>query len=418
MTDIERRLRAALDASVADAQLPMDAMNLVRRQHRRRHVRLAAASVLAVAAVIAVVVSVGPLRPGADHKPATTGAGSVFPGGGRILVADGSSLKWVNPDGQATRIAVGFVGAETQGTHLVAWKGAGTNGLAYYTMNIDGSAAKLILPAETQQQYLALTPKLAPDGSQLVYIRQEQLPNGGSAASLWRVDLATGRRHSLGPVMQSDVAWKDDTTVLAATADSKSLVSINVDDASRTTYMSVNDQNLVRAYKSAHPTAGPPAFIHSDGFSPVTTPQTLAVWVAAISPDGSFTQPAEALISRGHISMFAPPTPQQLDFTWGPKGTFVLRAGVAHGPTFSKAYAGAAGADRLSAPYGTSNVGSAAINPQGTVMALQDDDIIRFASITARVCNSSGHCPGARTQDLTGRGPTLAGQGTIVTWQP
>lgn len=396
----------------------MDAIGLVRRQHRRRHARLAAASVLAVAGLIAVAVSVGPLRRGGDHKPVSTGAGSVFPGGGRILFADGTGLKWVNPDGQATRIAAGFVGAQAQGARLVAWKSAGSHGLAYFTMNLDGSAAELILPAETQQQYLALTPQLSPDGSQLVYIRQEQLPNGGSAASLWRVDLATGRRQSLGPVMQSDVAWKDDTTVLAATADGKSLVSINVDNASRTTYLSVNDPNLVRAYNIAHPTAGLPAFIHSDGFSPDITQQTLAVWVAAISPDGSFTQPAEALISRGHIRMFAPPTSQQLDFTWGPKATFVLRAGVVHGLTFSKAYAGAADTDRLSAPYGTSNVGSAAINPQGTVMALQDDDIIRFAAITARVCNSFGHCPGARTQDLTGPGPTLVGQGTIVTWQP
>src|SRR5258708_18507713 len=117
MHDLQERLRDAIAASVDGAEPSFDLMTAVRRRHRQRLRRLAIAGPLAVVIVIAaaVFVAAGHAQP-AHHMPgpATTTPGKkylgkpVFPGGGRLLLADGGVLRWLYPDGTTVRIAGQF----------------------------------------------------------------------------------------------------------------------------------------------------------------------------------------------------------------------------------------------------------------------------------------------------------------------
>lgn len=108
-----------------------------------------------------------------------------------LLEAHGD-LEWLYPDGRAVQIASGFAGAIPAGGKLLAWRHANPPGasrfvpdgcsgpdctrihdLSYYTMNLDGSDSRLVLPVEppvgnTAFQYR--NAQLSPDGSRLAYL--------------------------------------------------------------------------------------------------------------------------------------------------------------------------------------------------------------------------------------------------------
>ena len=108
-----------------------------------------------------------------------------------LLEAHGD-LEWLYPDGRAVQIASGFAGAIPAGGKLLAWRDANPPGasrfvpdgcsgpdctrihdLSYYTMNLDGSDSRLVLPVEppvgnTAFQYR--NAQLSPDGSRLAYL--------------------------------------------------------------------------------------------------------------------------------------------------------------------------------------------------------------------------------------------------------
>jgi hypothetical protein len=145
-------------------------------------------------------------------------------GGGRMLLLAHGDLKWLYPDGRTVQIASGFAGAMPEGGKLLAWKHANPPGasrflphgcsdpdctrihdLSYYTMNLDGSDSRLVLPAEppvgnTAFQYE--NAQLSPDGSRLAYISQE-LRNGTKNYSSAQVSsgrwMATGQKTALAP---------------------------------------------------------------------------------------------------------------------------------------------------------------------------------------------------------------------------
>ncbi len=247
MNDFERQLREAMREAVADAQPPPSVMESVRRRCRRRSIWLAAASVLALAIVIAAVPVASALQ-GGGGRPAygRTPAAPLFPGGGRLLLDRHGVLEWLYPDGRTVRVASGFAGATLAGRKLLAWKHANPPGasrflphgcfdpdctrihdLSYYTMNLDGSDTRLILPAESPAGNIAFQyedAQLSPDGGRLAYISQ-QIRNGTKniflgATELWSLDLKTGQKTDLGPYSANTVfAWKDSATILAGTAE-------------------------------------------------------------------------------------------------------------------------------------------------------------------------------------------------------
>src|SRR5262249_27806532 len=112
MSDLEERLRDAIDASLADAEPKFDVMAAVRLRHRWRLLlqATAASAVIVAAAVAAAVLLAAPrIGPGGSAPtPAASNtakqAGPVFPGGGRLLFADRHGLKWLYPDGKTVRI--------------------------------------------------------------------------------------------------------------------------------------------------------------------------------------------------------------------------------------------------------------------------------------------------------------------------
>src|SRR6266852_6031298 len=99
MNDLQQRLRDAIAASVDGAEPSCDLMSAVRRRHRQRLRRLAAAGAAAVMVAAATM-------PGKQHQPAP-----LFPGRGRLLLADAGTLRWLYPDGTTTRIPGRFDGA-------------------------------------------------------------------------------------------------------------------------------------------------------------------------------------------------------------------------------------------------------------------------------------------------------------------
>ena len=177
MSDIETRLREAMRTAVADAQPPRAVMELVLRRHRRRKTRLAAASAIALAVVVAVVPIATALRGAGPPAHGHASAAPLFPGGGRLLFADGAGLEWLYPNGRTVQFAAGFAGATPEGTGLLAWKQT-KYGFSYYAMNLDGSAARLVLPAGHSKQIGAVEAQLSPDGSRLAYDVQDIHPGG------------------------------------------------------------------------------------------------------------------------------------------------------------------------------------------------------------------------------------------------
>src|SRR5215472_13552106 len=181
MHDLQERLRDAIAASVEGAEPSFDLMTAVRRRHRQRLRRLAVAGRLAVAVVIAAAVFLTAryAEPG-HHAPAAglikTGkhnrATPVFPGGGRLLLADGGVLRWLYPDGRTVRIPGQFDAARVSAGQLLAWRYSDF-GAAYYTMSLNGSRQRLVLPAGRDKKLSVINALLSPDRTTLAYIRQD-----------------------------------------------------------------------------------------------------------------------------------------------------------------------------------------------------------------------------------------------------
>ncbi len=418
MSDLEERLREAISASVAGAEPTFDVMSAVRRRHRRWLFRVTAAMAAAVTAATAAAVLLGAPHGKLGHaapaasatKPnAANHASPLFPGGGRLLLSGGDvgGLTWLYPDGKTVRFAPGFAGAAVSAGGLLAWKQA-AGGFDYYTMKLDGSGQRLVLGATSG----AIQVRLSPDGSRLAYLRQ-QYRHGDT---LWVADLATGQRADLGPASDL-VAWRDSTTILADAAGARALLLINVNTQTRSTYLTVSDPLLVSAYQRARPGAGRPAYIDSSGWSASGTPAPLAVWLAAANPAGqgvfpgerTFTKPAELLLARRTVlGSYAPATPQQLDFTWGPNGLFLIQTGAGNDPGSWRTYAGTLHSDRLSrpTPFGTNGI---TFNPAGNVIALQNDSAeIVFFPTPQPACERAAKCLNFQAQFLTGQGDLQA----------
>jgi hypothetical protein len=415
MTNFEQQLRDAMRAAVAGAQPPDSVMEKVRRRYRRRNARLAAASVAALAFLVAVVPVASALS-GGDGRPAhgrTSGA-PLFPGGGRLLLDRRGTLEWLYPDGKTTRIAHGFDGAKISAGELLAWRFT-SHGASYYTMKLDGSQRRLVLPAERGKQFDDIQAQLSPDGSRLAYIRQQVISQRKVVRTLWVAELATGQRVDLGPVWWSfgwsSLAWRDDTTILATSADAKTLQLVNTVTRARSTYLAVTDRALVSAYEQARPGAGPPASIGSDGLGGSGTSAALAVWL-----DGRNTDPpAEILVERGRILAFAPRNSPQvsLTMTWGPNGVFLLQSQPVScdcpGGGDSVTYAGTVHSERLTRVQTILNAwNAAAVNPESTVTALGYGGIIDFAPLPSPACDAVGKCLHFQMKQVTGRGTLLA----------
>src|SRR5258707_11567530 len=97
MSNLEYQLREAMRAAVVDAEPRGEVMELVRRRYRRRNMRIAAVSALALATAVAAVPLADAWRgggpPAHPHSPAVR----LFPGGGRILLRSDGELPRVSP---------------------------------------------------------------------------------------------------------------------------------------------------------------------------------------------------------------------------------------------------------------------------------------------------------------------------------
>lgn len=446
MSDFERQLREAMSAMVADAEPPPAVMERVRRRYRRRNAWRASAGVVIVAAMVAVVPAVSALRIGegpAGHRHAS--GKLLFPGGGRMLLIAHGNLNWLYPDGRTMQIGSGFAGAIPEGRKLLAWKHANPPGafsfvphgctdpdctriheLSYYTMNLDGSDSRLVLPAEppdgnTAFQYV--NAQLSPDGSRLAYISQE-LRNGTrniflGASELWSLDLTTGQKTDLGPYYAyAPYAWRDNTTILADSLDGTSIDLVNAQNASRTTYFTVHDPRLISAYERSRPGVGPPASISLDAWSPGPGNSTLAASLNAPSrPGGPTNRPAEILIENSRVFTFAPGRSKwiTLSVKLSASGIFLLnsRSGKCDCPDIwnSVTYVGTAHSQQLSPVPSIPSLNASAVNPEGTVIAVDGGGIINLVPVPAPTCGQAGKCLHFQMKQLLGRGALLA-------WEP
>jgi len=446
VSDFERQLRDAMSAMVADAEPPPAVMERVRRRHRRHNAWLASAGVVVVAAVVAVAPVVSALRTGEGRAGHGHASGRLlFPGGGRMLLIAHGDLKWLYPDGRTMQIASGFAGATPEGGKLLAWKHANPAGasrflphgcsdpdctrihdLSYYTMNLDGSDSRLVLPAEppvgnTAFQYE--NAQLSPDGSRLAYISQE-LRNGIKniflgASELWSLDLTTGQKTDLGPYYAyTPYAWRDNTTILADSPDGPdgtSIQLVNARDGSRTTYLTVHDPRLISAYERSRPGAGPPASISLDAWSPGPGNSTLAASLdARTRPFGTTNRPAEILVENSHVLAFAPSRSKWiiLSVKLSASGVFLLnsQSGRCHCPDIwnSVTYAGTAHSQQLSPVPSIPSWNASAVNPEGTVIALYYGGIINLVPVPPPACDHARKCLHFQMKQLFGRGALLA----------
>jgi hypothetical protein len=404
MNDFERQVREAMSAMVADAEPPPAVMEGVRRRHRRRNGRLAALGAVIIALVVAVAPVVNSLRaggarPGHGH----TSGRLLFPGGGRMLLEAYGELKWLYPDGKTVRIARGFHWAEVAAGRLVA---VGKTGA--YVMNLDGSRRHLVLRFRPGKRNGAnAVGGLSPDGSRLAYyVGTDPVVTGDT---LWVVNLATGRRVELGRV-SSDM-WRDNTTILATSVDGNTLLLINAQSGSRSVYLRpLSDPRLITAYQRAQPSAGRPAVMNAGGFSSSRSSAAFAVQLGAAGPYVG-RRPAEAVLLGGsRVVTYAPATPQQFIFEWGPGGMFLIRTGAGDGPGTWKTYAGSIQSGHLAqaGPYG---MDGATFNPAGDVIALQDDGVTTFLPTPRPACEATAEC-------LHFQPKFLSIEGAILAWVP
>jgi hypothetical protein len=435
--DIERQLRQAMSAMVADAEPPPGVMDEVRRRHRRRSAWLVTAGTAIVAAIAIAIPVIGILRPGAGQPGSgPTRAGLVFPGGGRMLLLSRGELSWLYPDGRTVRIGSGFAGAMPAGRKLLAWKHVSPPGasrflphgcldpdctrihdLSYYTMNLDGSDPRLVLAAappvgDTAFQYEDA--QLSPGGSRLAFVSQE-LRNGTRniflrTRELWSLDLATGNRSDLGPATAS-FAWRDNAKILTGSPDGKSIQLVNAEDGTRTTFLAASNRRLVRAYERARPGAGPPASIGLVGPIPGQGPAAIAVTLG-----GSAT--ADMLVEGSRVLAFAPGSSRWvlLTMTISPSGVFLLnsQSGNCDCPDLwrNATFAGTVGSRQLSqVQTGLGPWAASAVSPGGTVIAVAYGGVINLVPVPSPACDQAVEC-------LRFPLKQLFQQGTLLAWEP
>jgi hypothetical protein len=444
MNDFERQLRDAMRAAVADAQPPPAVMDSVRRRYRRRSIWLAAASTVTLAVLVAVVPVAGAVGGGGGRPAHGLASGApLFPGCGRLLLDRQGVLEWLYPDGRTVRIAVGFAGATLAGGKLLAWKHANPSGasrflphgcsdpdctrihdLSYYTMNLDGSDARLILPAESPVGNIAFQyedAQLSPDGSRLAYIRQE-LRNGTrnifpGARELWSLDLATGHKTDLGPASTA-FAWKDNATILADSADGRSIQLMDARDGTTTTYLTVDDPRLIHAYQRARPGQGPPSSISLGSWNSGASALAVSL-VGRAKLYSNSGRPAEILTERSRVLAFAPRSSRwtALSVKWGPDGVFLLDSQVQQPctPGSQTMYAGTVHSDRLSRVQTIQiSWNASAVNPAGTVIALAQPGFIDFVPVPSPACHAAGKC--LRFEEKQLLGPLLPGRAILLAW--
>jgi hypothetical protein len=398
VNDLETQIQVVLDASVANVVPPSDLIQVVQRRHRRRMARAALASAAAVGAIAAAVALTGlpgGARPdaGRGHSTAAHRA-AVFPGGGRLLFAGRRGLKWLYPDGKTVRVASGFSQAQVSGTELVAWNSTGV-----YTMGLDGSRQQLAVafpPGSATS--VPQAGALSPGGLRFAYY---------AGKTLWAVNLATGRRTRLGRLGFD--GWRNDATILASADDGRTLLQLNAVTGQKSAYLSVADPALVRAYQHARPHSAAPTGLTSEGFSGPGPSAALAITVAARGQFGG-ARPAEVIMTgTGRILTYAPPAPQQFEFSWGPHGLFRIETGEGDDPASWNAYIGTVKDNRLSAPitYGAEGV---AFNPAGTVIAFQDSNQITFLPVPQPACQATA-CQHFQLK-------YLVNEGRLITWAP
>lgn len=399
MHDLQERLRDALAASVDGAEPSFDLMTAVRRRHRQRLRRLAVAGPLAVVIVIAATVLLAARHAQPGHHvpgPATTTPGKqhlskpVFPGGGRLLLADGGVLSWLYPDGRTIRIPGHFDAARASRGQLLAWRYSDF-GAAYYTMSLDGSRQRLVLPAGHDKKLSVINALMSPDGTTLAYIRQDLVSPALVTDTLWVLSLTTGKRADLGAISPSAFTWMGSTTILTAAADDRSLQLVSAATGRRTTYLTVSDPVLVHTYQGARSGAGPPAYIGSDGITGGGTSARVAVWLAASRHGGTF-RPAEVVVAdRTPLVTYAPPTPEALGFSWGPDGLAVLQTGAGDNPGSWNTYVATLQKPRLSRPW-PFGMDGATFSPAGNVIALQDGGGVTFVPTPRPGCERTAAC--------------------------
>jgi hypothetical protein len=428
MSDLSERLRNAIEASVDGALPASDLLDSVHRRHRQRRLRVIVASAAAAVALLAVVLSLAALHARHEHSaPATKttklsrpAAPPIFPGGGRLLLADGGALRWLYPDGRVQWIGGHFSGASESAGRLLAWRFT-PQGADYYTMGLDGSSQRLVLPIPSDKKLSVIQARLSPDASTVAYVRQDIISQTRVTNTLWVLDLATGQRRNLGPMSDAAFAWRDNSTVLVDATDGRSLVLVNVRTGGRTTCLTIRAPFLIRAYEKMRPGAGPPAYIGSDGLLGTGRSSLMAVWLTAAgrgAGSGVFPQaaamlraPAEVVLAGSRpVATFAPRTPQALTLSWGPAGLVLLQTGAGDRPGSWNTYAGSLQGGTVSRPipYG---MDGAIFNPAGNVMAMQDSGMETFVATPAPACRQTTRC-------LTFQRTTLLRPGAIQLWMP
>jgi hypothetical protein len=389
----------------------------------------AAAAVLAVAGSLAVV--------GQSHRRQETGPGRpvTFPGGGRILLAGDYGLEWFYPGGRTSEIAPGYIGARLAvgGTKILAWRPTRNPkarppcmgcfaDVDYYLMNLDGTGRRMVLRAEPTSGNIQaghLSVEVSPAGTRLAYVRQVESRSNGHTLSdeLWTLDIVTGRKTDLGPAPSSDsaVAWMDDSTLLAESADSTALRLVNVDTGRKTTYLTVFEPRIVRAYERARPGAGPPTAIDPIGWSTDSHRSALAVLLRGVSHRQP-TKAVLALVGRSRILTFAPDRNPLASLTWGPGGIFLLHTTVGDNPCCARTYAGIVQTPQVSRQqtFFGEPWDAAAFNPEGRVIALDygGGATIAFIPASAPACDRAGGCRRFRPEQ------PLHGVGSLQAWAP
>jgi len=293
-------------------------------------------------------------------------------------------------------------------------------GFDYYLMKLDGTGRRLVLPAEAtrgnvQVGYMSI--EASPDGTRVAYVRQGESGTNGRTLfdQLWTVDLATGRRTDLGPAPSSDhaVTWMNDSTVLAESPDSTELRLVNIDTGRRTTYLTISDPRIVRAYEKARPGAGPPAAVEPIGWSTGSQHSALAVLLWG----GSHRYPTMAVVAfveHSRILSFAPDRNPLISLTWGPNGIFLVQTALGDNPCCARTYVGTMQSAQLSRQQTFGEPwDSAAFSPQGNVIALDygPGATLAFVPASPPACHRAGRC-------LRFQPKPLYNKGSVQAWAP
>lgn len=430
MSDLEEWLRTSMADAVADAEPPNELMELVRRRHRRRGARLRSAAAAIAVLLVAAFVMARAWPAGAPHQAGGgTSHARLFPGGGRLLSVTARGLAWFYPDGRRAVIAPWFrgagAGAGIYGDRLLAWRTPGPCGspcfsdVSYYSMNLDGSDARLVLPAEHEvggAGFYHFQVQLSPDGAMLGYVRTEEFPGGrNGTGELWTINLATHQRSDLGPLPGSFV-WQNNTTLLAGPVRAgRTLELINARTGTRTRYLSVSDPAIVRAYERVRPGAGAPATIGVIDWSPGRRP-ALAISVA-IWRHGTYSMPAVEVLAGSRVVAFAPNDHLAQILVFGPRGGFLLATGEGDNPAswLNGTFVGSISRWRLwRQPTFGEPFDSAFFSPDGSVIAFwYNGGPLAFVPLTKPACAQAGigPCP-----NFTPR--PVFGLGTPQAWEP